>query len=348
MQTSGIRDTGGRMSRRNWQRHQLQAPGQIPRRRMMHSDWWALSTDGCIRSGEDHAPGCAIRRWGEGGRGRVGTRDRGACKRRTDEIRIQREKKHTFHAYVRVFFSSRRQRVRDVRGETITLTFFEMAVECSSTNVLFLSRLAPASLPRDGFPRERKGSSHKARRMRETITRDDYRRHRRAQKKCIRNSAARGSRDAHCACVSFIYAHVWRTREGTLAYRRYNTFVSRGDIPQTTKIRSMRARGVDWSSATTRVASTWPRASTPTIPSTPHCTTGHHRLPQTSLLRIMQNVIIDKYLNYISLISRTYSYRIVKVKNVLKNFESSSEISCNVWFFVIVSTIFTTIKSSSL
>ena len=42
MKTGGIRDTRCRMSRRNRQRHQFQAPGQIPRRRVMHPDSTAI------------------------------------------------------------------------------------------------------------------------------------------------------------------------------------------------------------------------------------------------------------------------------------------------------------------
>lgn len=185
-----------------------------------------------------------------------------------------------------------------MKGETITLAFFEMAIRLSGElrSVLSRSRLMPGSSPSLATAfhtterRVTQGCSKDAR--------NDYARlpsSSRAREECIGNGIALGA-----------VTHVWHTTranyyapergERDRSCRRYNTFVSREEIPLN--------KDLSGASARRRLierydASTWPRASTPTIPAAPHYRPQRHRgPPQTSLPRIMQNIIIDKYLNY--------------------------------------------------
>lgn len=84
--------------------------------------------------------------------------------------------------------------------------------------------------------------------MRETITRG-YRRHRALGKSASGNgyrARRRDTRVTHYACELL---RIRRTREGEIgrdrSYRRYNTFVSRGDTPRQGSIRCERAASTD-------------------------------------------------------------------------------------------------------
>lgn len=134
------------MSRRNRQRHQLQAPGQIPRRRVMHSACWRLSTAIGERVGR-------ARRTLQGARFDDGATKLAGGERENAETDTREE--HTFRANYR--FSSRRYKMRDVRGETITLAFFETAIRRGELRrALFPLGILLAPLPRDGFPHDGK------------------------------------------------------------------------------------------------------------------------------------------------------------------------------------------------
>lgn len=134
-----------------------------------------------------------------------------------------------------------------MKGETITLAFFEMAIRLSGElrSVLSRSRLMPGSSPSLAtafHTTERcvtQGCSKDAR--------DDYARlpsSSRAREECIGNGIALGA-----------VTHVWHTtranyyaperEERDRSYRRYNTFVSRGDTPQQGSIRCERAASTD-------------------------------------------------------------------------------------------------------
>lgn len=144
-------------------------------------------------------------------------------------------------------FSSRRQEMRNVKGETITLAFFEMAIRLFGElrSVLSRSRLMPGSSP--SLATAFHTTERRVTQGCSKDTRDDYARlpsSSRAREECIGNGIALGA-----------VTHVWHTTranyyapergERDRSYRRYNTFVSRGDTPQQGSIRCERAASTD-------------------------------------------------------------------------------------------------------
>jgi len=245
----------------------------------MHSDSRPQSTDVLV---------------GRGSRSRMrdSTRDVPAKSAERDERENARNRQdptreeRTFRVNDR--FSSRRQKTRYDEGRDDHLDIFRewlSAVKRLRRTLLFLSRpfLSLATAFHTTTKRRRhttrlEGCEKRLRAATVVIARSD---------KAHRDQcSALVTHVSHYACE--LYAHMsygerGREREREKrSYRRYNTFVSRGKVPRRGSVRCERAASTDRARYD---ASTWPRASTPTIPSAPRYRPPHYRGPlQTSLV----------------------------------------------------------------
>jgi len=255
-----------------------------------HGAVWCILTLGRNRrtcwSGEDHAPGCAIRR--EMCR-RNRQREMSVKTRETGKIRRERSARFAWT----IGFPRGARRRDTMRGETITLTFFENGYPpWRDSGVLFFSSRARSSPSRRLSTRRRKGAVTQ---QGSKDARNGYARPPSSSRARIKRIGTSAPRSWHtCRTTRASYTHICRTEnEGERererekrSYRRYNTFVSRlvsrGKVPRRGSVRCERAASTDRARYD---ASTWPRASRPTIPSAPRYRPPHYRGPlQTSLV----------------------------------------------------------------